>query len=64
MITLNAMCPYGCGTVVLRTEDRGRTYYSNKNGKRHTCNEQFAERGGRVYVADSPSPNCCVERIW
>lgn len=62
MITRNAMCPYGCGAEILRTEDRGKVYYSNKNGKTHTCQEKFQERNTlHGYVDDGVGD---VERIW
>jgi hypothetical protein len=62
MITRNAMCPHGCGAILWRTEDRGKITYSEKTGKRHTCDAQFQQRGNaRVYVSDGGG---CVERIW
>lgn len=56
------MCPYGCGEVLLRTETRGRVYYSNKNGKKHECVERLNERNSvNGYVDDGCG---CVERLW
>lgn len=62
MITRNAMCPYGCGEHIMRTEDRGKVYYSNKDGTKHLCQARFEERNtNRGYVDDGCG---CVERIW
>ena len=62
MITRNAICPYGCGAKLWRTEDRGKVTYSERNGKKHTCPEQFQEQNTvRGYVSDGGG---CVERIW
>jgi len=63
MITRNALCPNGCGEILLRTEQRGRVTYSNKNGKRHHCSAQFDVRNAtwHGYVSDGCG---CVERVF
>lgn len=61
MITRNTICPYGCSQVVLRTEDKGKIYYSDKNGRKHHCLGRFDERNTlHGYVDDGCG---CVERV-
>lgn len=56
------MCPNGCGEILLRTEQRGRVSYSNKNGKRHQCTAVYDANANRWgYVSDGAG---CVERVF